>query len=213
LFEPTVATMIRWGAGYGPLTTNGQAWRLFTEMFLHFGIIHVGMNMFVLWQGGQLVERLFGNFAYLVIYIFSGLAGSFLSLYAHPNSVAAGASGAVFGVYGALLGFLVAQRGTVPQAILKSLFGAAGMFVVYNIVFGFMVRGIDMYAHGGGLIGGFLLGMLLSRRLERGANLVRTTIVAILGTLIVLYGFTHLRPIPLPDQDDQGFLRSNSRNS
>jgi rhomboid protease GluP len=201
-FSPSIATMIRWGAGFGPYTTNGQPWRLFTEMFLHFGVIHVGMNMFVLWQGGPLVERLFGNFAYFVIYIFSGLCGSFLSLYFHPYSVAAGASGAVFGVYGALLGFLCVQRGMVPPAILKSLFNAAGMFVVYNVIFGFMVRGIDMYAHGGGLVGGFLLGMLLSRRLAPRANLVRTIVVAAVGTLLAFYGATHLRPIPLPNDAD-----------
>jgi rhomboid protease GluP len=201
-FTPTMQTMVRWGAGFGPYTTNGQPWRLFTEMFLHFGIIHVGMNMFVLWQGGPLVERLFGNFAYLVIYIFSGLVGSFCSLYAHPLSVAAGASGAVFGVYGALLGFLVVQRGTVPPVLLKSLFNAAGLFVVYNIVFGFMVKGIDMFAHGGGLVGGFLLGMLLSRKLVPNANLFRTLVVAVAGTAIVLYLFAHLRPIQPPDQSD-----------
>ena len=83
-------------------------------MFVHFGIIHIGMNMYVLWQGGPLIERLFGNFPYLVIYIFSGLVGSFLSLYAHPLSLTAGASGAVFGVYGALLGYLAVQRSHRP---------------------------------------------------------------------------------------------------
>jgi rhomboid protease GluP len=198
-FSPKIVTMIRWGAGYGPLTTNGQPWRLFTEMFLHFGVFHVGMNMFVLWQGGPLVERLFGNLAYAVIYLLSGLCGSFLSLYFHPYSVAAGASGAVFGVYGALLGFLCVQRGMVPPAILKSFGGAAGLFVVYNVIFGVAVPGIDMFAHGGGLVGGFLLGTILSRRLARNANLIRTIIVAVVGTILVLYGATNLRPIPLPN--------------
>jgi len=94
--------LLAWGAGYGPLTTNGQPWRLFTGDVPAFGIIHIGMNMFVLWQGGALIERLFGNFSYLVIYLLSGLCGSFLSLYTHPFGVSAGASGAVFGVYGAL---------------------------------------------------------------------------------------------------------------
>ena len=207
--EPSMQTMVRWGAGFGPLTTHGQPWRLFTEMFLHFGVIHVGMNMYVLWQGGAIVERLFGNFAYLVIYIFSGLVGSFCSLYAHPLSVAAGASGAVFGIYGALLGFLVVQRGTVPPVLLKSLFNAAGLFVVFNIVFGLAVPGIDMFAHGGGVVGGFLLGMLLSRKLVRNANLLRTLVVTVAGTAIVLYLFTHLRPIHLPDQSDQSALICN----
>jgi rhomboid protease GluP len=199
LLEPTGSQMLRWGAGFGPLTTNGQPWRLFTEMFVHFGIIHIGMNMYVLRQGGPLIERLFGNLPYLVIYIFSGLTGSFLSLYAHPNDLCAGASGAVFGVYGALLGYLIVQRVTIPPPILNSLFRSAGLFVVYNLAFGFALRNVvDMYAHGGGLVGGIVLGALLSRKLVRNANLVRTIIVALLGTLIVLYLFTHLHPLPLP---------------
>jgi rhomboid protease GluP len=197
LLMPSGETMVRWGAGFGPLTTNGQPWRLFTEMFLHFGILHIAMNMYVLWQGGPLVERLFGNFAYFVIYIFSGLTGSFLSLYAHPMDLAAGASGAVFGVYGALLGFLMVQRGAVPAPILKSLFNNAIFFVVANFALGAMQQHIDMAAHGGGVIGGLLLGAFLSRRLARGANLLRTVIVAIVGIALFFYLVHHLTPIPL----------------
>jgi rhomboid protease GluP len=206
-FEPGTAQMLRWGAGYGPLTTHGQPWRLFTEMFVHFGIIHIGMNMYVLWQGGPLIERLFGNFPYLVIYILSGLVGSFLSLYAHPLSLTAGASGAVFGVYGALLGYLAIQRVTIPPRILNALFRSAGLFVVYNLAFGFMLRNVvDMYAHGGGLVGGIVFGALLSRKLVRNANLVRTLVVAVIGGAIVLYLFGHLHPIPLPGDTDQSRL-------
>jgi rhomboid protease GluP len=205
--EPNTQQMLRWGAGWGPLTTHGQPWRLFTEMFVHFGIIHIGMNMYVLWQGGRLIERLFGNFPYLVIYIFSGLVGSFLSLYAHPLSLTAGASGAVFGVYGALLGYLAVQRVTIPPPILNSLFRSAGLFVVYNLAFGFALRNVvDMYAHGGGLVGGAVLGALLSRKLVRNANLVRAIAVAVIGSAIVLYLFGHLHPIPLPGQTDQSSL-------
>lgn len=194
---PSSETMLRWGAGFGPFTTNGQPWRLFTEMFLHFGILHIGMNMYVLWQGGPLVERLFGNFAYLVIYIFSGLTGSLVSLYTHPMDLAAGASGAVFGVYGALLGFLIVQRGAVPAPILKSLFNNVIFFIVANFALGAMQQHIDMSAHGGGVVGGFVLGAILSRKLVRGANLVRTLVVAILCTAIFFYLIHHLTPIPL----------------
>jgi rhomboid protease GluP len=203
LFSPSPRQMLIFGAGYGPLTTHGQPWRLFTEMFVHFGILHIGMNMFVLWQGGLLVERLFGNFPYLVIYIFSGLVGSFLSLFAHPISLAAGASGAVFGVYGGLLGFLVIQRGTVPRVFLKSLFNSVGLFVVYNVVIGLSLKEVDMYAHGGGLVGGFFLGMLLSRRLVRNANLMRAVVTAVICGAVTLYLFAHLRPIETSSNSDQ----------
>jgi len=209
-FEPSPQQMIRFGAGFGPYTTHGQPWRLFTEMFVHFGIIHIGMNMFVLWQGGPFVERLFGNFPYLVIYLFSGLFGSVLSLYAHPDSLAAGASGAVFGVYGALLGFLAIQRGTVPQAVLKSLSKSVGLFVVYNIALGLALKQVDMYAHGGGLVGGFLLGALLSRKLVPNANFRRVLITAVIGAGCVVYIFTHLRPITVSQDTDHGQLPHSS---
>jgi rhomboid protease GluP len=213
LFDPSPRQMLHFGAGYGPLTTHGQPWRLFTEMFVHFGLIHIGMNMYVLWQGGPLVERLFGNFPYLVIYLLSGLVGSVLSLHFHPDSLSGGASGAVFGVYGALLGFLVVQRGTVPQAFLRSLSKSVGLFIVYNIAFGVALKQVDMYAHGGGLVGGFVLGAILSRRLVPHANLWRAIVVAVVGAGCMVYIFGHLRPIAFPGETDQSRSSHFSVNS
>jgi rhomboid protease GluP len=198
LFEPSGQQMLRWGAGFGPLTTHGQPWRLFTEMFVHFGIIHIGMNMFVLWQGGQLVERLMGNFPYLVTYILSGLVGSFVSLFFHPQSLTGGASGAVFGIFGALFGFLLVQRGTVPAPILRSLFNSVGIFVVYNFIFAMMSKEVDLSAHGGGLVGGCILGALLSRKVPGPTNHWRAVTVAIIGGGLAIYLGLHLRPISLP---------------
>jgi rhomboid protease GluP len=199
-FSPTTDQMLAWGAGYGPLTTQGQAWRLFTQMFLHFGIIHIGMNMFVLWQGGPLIERLFGNVSYLVIYILSGLCGSFLSLWAHPMDVSAGASGAVFGVYGALFGYIAVQRKSVPGPILKSLLINVGLFVVLNIAYGLKDKQIDMSAHLGGLLSGAVLGAILSRPLVRGAGQLRGAVVGVVGLLAAVVLAKHLRPAV--DYDD-----------
>ena len=100
-----VATVLEWGANFGPKTMDGQWWRLFTSMFLHFGIIHIGFNMWVLWNVGRLVERLVGNFGFALLYVVSGLLGSVASLAWNPTTISAGASGAVFGVVGALIGF------------------------------------------------------------------------------------------------------------
>ena len=201
LRTPTEPQMIAWGAGYGPLTTHGQPWRLFTQMFLHFGIIHIGMNMFVLWQGGPLIERLFGNFSYLVIYILSGLCGSLLSLYTHPSSVSAGASGAVFGVYGALFGYMAFQRRSVPAPVVKSLLINVGLFVVLNVVFGLTDKQIDMSAHLGGLISGAFLGAILSRPLIRGAGQKRAVVVAVIGLAAAAAVAAHLSPAV--DYEDQ----------
>jgi rhomboid protease GluP len=195
-FDPTSQQMLRWGAGYGPLTTHGQPWRLFTEMFVHFGIIHIGMNMFVLWQGGQLVERLFGHFTFLVIYLLSGLTGSFLSLHFHPLSLTGGASGAVFGIFGALLGYLYVQRGTVPAQILRSLGNSAGIFVIYNFIFAKISSEVDLSAHVGGLVGGIVLGALLSRKLDEPVSFWRPLAIAIIGAALFIFLTIHLRPIP-----------------
>jgi rhomboid protease GluP len=199
--RPTEQQMLAWGAGYGPLTTNGQPWRLFTEMFLHFGIIHIGMNMFVLWQGGALIERLFGNFSYLVIYLLSGLCGSFLSLYTHPFGVSAGASGAVFGVYGALFGYMAFQRRSVPGPVVKSLLINVGLFVVLNVAYGLKDKEIDMSAHLGGLISGAILGAILSRPLVRGAGQMRGAVVAVIGLVAATVAAAHLSPAV--DYEDQ----------
>jgi rhomboid protease GluP len=181
-WEPDPDKMIHWGAGYGPLTTHGQSWRLFTEMFLHFGILHITFNMIVLWQIGPLVERLFGNFCFAAIYLLAGLCGSLLSELMHPMSVAGGASGAIFGLFGALFGFLLVQRGAIPRSIIKSLFTSTMIFVVYNIAAGLSQKGIDMAAHGGGLLGGFVFGALLTRPLaSRKGGALRIFFISLLG--------------------------------
>ncbi len=96
--------MLDWGANFGPMTMNGQWWRLVTCMFLHFGIVHLAMNMWILWGLAQVVERLVGSTGFAIVYMASGIAGSIASLAWYPVAVSAGASGAVFGTAGALLG-------------------------------------------------------------------------------------------------------------
>ena len=115
LMSPSIDGLITWGANYGPRTTSGQFWRLVTNVFVHIGIVHVAMNMIGLWQMGPLVERLLGNRGFLAVYLFSGVCGSLASVLWNPFVVSAGASGAVFGVYGALLAFLLRHRGSIPR--------------------------------------------------------------------------------------------------
>jgi len=200
-WAPDSQAMIHFGAGFGPLTAGGQSWRLLSEIFLHFGILHLAFNMFVLWQVGPLVERLFGNIAFAVIYFLSGLCGSLLSELVHPLSVAGGASGAIFGLYGALFGFLLTQRRLIPGPILKTLAYNAAIFVGYNVVAGASQQGIDMAAHGGGLAGGWILGMLLSRKLLPGAGSVRAVVVAVLGGAAVVWAAGHLPPVADADAE------------
>ena len=90
LLTPDRQTLVRWGAQFGPLTTQGQWWRLFTCTFLHIGILHLLCNMVVLWQIGGILERLLGRSAFLVVYLLAGLAGSLASLAWNPDVVAVG---------------------------------------------------------------------------------------------------------------------------
>lgn len=166
LFAPTVQSVAEWGANFGPKTMNGQWWRLVTCMFLHYGILHLGLNMWVLWDLGGLVERLVGNFGFIVLYFVSGIAGSMASLAWNPLVVSAGASGAVFGVAGALLGLIAFRRDTVPAEVLKHLRNSMVAFLAYNVFYGIAAPGIDMAAHVGGLAAGFVCGLLLSQPLS-----------------------------------------------
>jgi rhomboid protease GluP len=170
-FDPTGDSVIPWGGNYGPKTLNGQEWRLLSSMFIHFGIIHIG----------PLVERLLGNFAFAVAYLLAGLFGSLLSVTVHPQIVSAGASGAIFGMYGVLFGFLLMQRGVIPKPVLVSLTKNALIFVGYNVFYASTTQGIDMSAHMGGLGSGLVLGAVLSRRLVRGAGMFRAAIVLVVG--------------------------------
>jgi rhomboid protease GluP len=158
LLNPDVPTLLRWGANAGLLTLGGQWWRLLTSMFLHIGLIHLAFNMAVLWGIGRFLERLLGQAGFLVVYLLAGLCGSLASLAWNPEVVSAGASGAIFGLYGALLGFLLRERRNVVPEARKRLTRSALAFVGYNFVFGLAIGHVDLAAHLGGLAGGFLCG-------------------------------------------------------
>jgi rhomboid protease GluP len=162
VFNPTADSVLRWGADYGPLTLQGQWWRMVVSTFLHFGLIHLLFNMFVLFSIGLFLESLAGSVPFVALYLVCGLGGSAASLAWHPSIVSAGASGAIFGLYGALLGFLVRHRGSIPAESLASVRKGALTFIGYNLLYG-LRPGVDMAAHLGGLSTGFVLGLFLIR--------------------------------------------------
>ncbi len=169
IMTPLTKDLLTWGANYGANTTGGEPWRLFTCMFLHIGVIHILFNMMVLWNVGPLIERLLGNFGFLVAYVVSGLAGSLASSAWNPYIVSAGASGAIFGLYGVLIGFLLRHKEGIPKEVLLGLQKDAVVFVGYNLVYGFMLPNTDVAAHLGGLLGGFLCGLLVAHPPSREA--------------------------------------------
>lgn len=181
IMDPSAEALVDWGANFGPLTLKGQWWRLLTCTFIHIGLIHILMNMFVLQGVGGFVEKLFGRLSYLTLYILSGLGGSLLSVWIDPSRISAGASGAVFGVYGGLVGFLVAQRKTVPTANVKALANGAFAFVGYNTLIGMTAQSIDMAAHFGGLGAGLAVGLALAQPLPAAwrPQLIRCAVVLV----------------------------------
>jgi membrane associated rhomboid family serine protease len=185
--SPPPATVLDWGANFGPKTLHGEWWRLFAAMFLHFNILHIGLNMWALANLGKLMERLVGNVGFLLLYLVSGLLGSIASVAWNPEVIGAGASGAVFGVGGALLGFLLLRRDSIPAPVLVPLRNSMFSFIGYNVVFGLMMPGIDNAAHLGGLAGGIGCGLLLSHPLtEQGVSKrwLRNAILVVMGTVL-----------------------------
>jgi rhomboid protease GluP len=154
-FSPDIPDLIQWGANFKPLTLNGGWWRLFTSMFLHIGFFHLLMNMYALIFIGILLEPHIGRFRFLVAYLFTGLVSSLTSLYWHDLTVSAGASGAIFGMYGVFLALLTTNF--LEKKMQKTFLASIIIFVLYNLANG-MKAGIDNAAHLGGLLSGLIMG-------------------------------------------------------
>ena len=189
--SPTGEMLIAWGANFAPLTAAGEWWRLLAAAFLHSGVLHLALNMWALWNAGRLTERLYGSVSFLLIYLAAGVTGSLASALWNPKgAVSIGASGAVFGVLGALGAFLAVQKHSVPRQVLLGLRASVLSFMGYTLAIGFLVPGIDNAAHLGGMVAGFVLGAILARPLtapDRGYLLARRLPVAA-ATAVLLAG-------------------------
>lgn len=170
--KPTSQELFAWGANSAAaVTIDGQYWRLLTATFLHAGVLHLALNMFGLWEAGRQICRWFGNGQFLLIYLGSALAGSALSLhFSSQQSVSVGASGAVFGVLGALLMAVWRHRERIPAATSKQLMTSQGIFVAYALLQGFTKPGIDNAAHVGGLVAGAAITLLLAQQMGQVAS-------------------------------------------
>ena len=156
ILEIDAASLVEFGGNVGLLTKNGEYYRLFSSIFLHAGLIHLGSNMYSLYVVGPQVESFYGKLKYLFIFLFSGLTGGILSLSFSPeNVVSVGASGAIFGILGAICYFGYHYRVYLGNVLKSQILPIIGL----NLLIGFMVSGIDNFAHIGGLIGGIFASM------------------------------------------------------
>lgn len=152
-----IDTLLKYGANNAYLTKNGDYYRLLSSMFIHIGLLHLLFNMYALYIIGPQVESFYGKFKYFLIYILSGVSGSILSITFSANTVSAGASGAIFGLMGALLYFGFFYRNYLGSVIKSQIVP----IIILNLVIGFSTSGIDNAAHIGGLIGGILTSLAL----------------------------------------------------
>jgi rhomboid protease GluP len=157
------AEIVHWGANVGALTFSGEWWRLLTCVFLHGSLLHIGFNMWCLWNLGQLAESLYGRWTYAAIYLFCGIGSSLTSAAWGPYRPSVGASGAIFGLAGALIAAFKLGEFSVPRAALQGTLRSLGVFVFYNLVFGAAMPGIDNAAHIGGLVTGLILGAAIAK--------------------------------------------------
>lgn len=156
--------LLKWGANYKPVTTNGQWWRLLTNTFMHGGLMHILANMYGLLFVGIFLEPLLGKTKYLLIYLTTGILASIASIWWYDATVSVGASGAIFGLYGFFLATLLLK--VFPPDFGKAFLASTIVFVGFNLLMGF-TGGIDNAAHIGGLFSGFILGLIMSAQLKR----------------------------------------------
>ena len=176
--------LLVFGANYGPLVKSGEFYRLVLCMFLHAGLIHIGLNMYSLFIVGPRVEDFFGKWKYLIIYFVSGISASLLSVGMNGNIVSVGASGAIFGLFGALVYFGYSYRGYIGTIIRSQIVP----IVLYNLLMGFFIPGIDMWGHIGGLIGGIITAKTLGTIENRKYNPSDIILFIIYFTFLIYLG-------------------------
>ncbi|PTT03034.1 rhomboid family intramembrane serine protease [Pedobacter sp. HMWF019] len=191
VFEPNGQSMVGWGANATVATLNGQWWRLISNCFIHFGIIHLLMNMYALFFVGLLLEPFLGKAKFLVAYLLTGIIASLASLWWHDNTVSAGASGAIFGLYGVFLALLSTNH--VERSMRNGLLANIGIFVIYNLVYGSFKGGIDNAAHLGGLLSGVLIGYSLMPSLQKpdSVRIKRLTLISVPVIAIIFSVITY----------------------
>jgi rhomboid protease GluP len=196
--QPTIADLVYWGANYGPYTIAGQWWRLLTCVFVHIGIMHIALNMWCLWGLGRLAESVYDSWTFGAVYLITGLSASLASLAWNPVGVSAGASGAIFGIAGALISAFYLGEFSLPKTVVSELLKSVLKFAGYNLVIGAFLGHTDNAAHVGGLVSGLVLGALIAKVAPQRDDPFRRISVFWVGILWVFGGavwLRHLHPL------------------
>ncbi len=194
IMEPDNESLLNWGANFKPMTLEGEWWRLLTNCFLHIGIFHLIMNMYALLYIGVLLEPHLGKSRFISAYLLTGIAASIASLWWNDFIISAGASGAIFGMYGVFLAMLTTNL--IEKTARKTLLASIAVFVGYNLIYG-LKGGIDNAAHIGGLLGGVVVGYAMIPSLKNPEeNTLKFGTIGALSFLILTSSFVVYQKLP-----------------
>jgi len=207
--EPTGEDLVAWGGNWRGATLAGEWWRLLTCCFVHIGIVHLLFNMYALLMVGIHLEPLLGRSRVLGLYVITGVFASVASLWWHDNTVSAGASGAIFGLYGVFLALLTTDL--LHKEVRQQLLSSIGIFVVYNLVYG-LQGGVDNAAHIGGLVSGVVMGFAIYPALRRPeAQGLQWTSVAVPTIVLTMAGGWAVGSLPGDDHIFEECMEAFSR--
>ena len=183
------STLMAFGVKSNPEIARGEWWRFITPIFIHIGMLHLFFNSYALWIVGPQVEKLYGAARFVILYVLTGVAGVYASYFYHPQSESAGASGAIFGLFGVLLVFGVRYRNSIPPFFKRAVGTGVLPVIVINLIIGFTIPAIDNSAHIGGLLAGAALAALIPFQ-KPGAEtqgIFRTVQMVLLAVIVVSF--------------------------
>ena len=183
------STLMAFGVKSNPEIARGEWWRFITPIFIHIGMLHLFFNSYALWIVGPQVEKLYGAARFVTLYVLTGVAGVYASYFYHPQSESAGASGAIFGLFGVLLVFGVRYRNSIPPFFKRAVGTGVLPVIVINLIIGFTIPAIDNSAHLGGLLAGAALAALVPFQ-KPGAEtpgIFKTVQMVLLAVIVVSF--------------------------
>ena len=187
IMQPSSEILVKFGANFTPYSLLSEPWRLISCAFVHIGLFHILMNMYAFYYIGSILEPFLGRTRFAAAYLLTAISSSLCSLWWHDITISAGASGAIFGMYGLFLALLTTDL--IRESVRKPMLSSIAFFVGFNLFIGVAGR-IDNAGHIGGLIGGVLIGyaFLKSLRSSHDKKLENTT-VSIVAVVFLIVSF------------------------
>ena len=190
-YKPDPILLIKWGSCFGPFALAGEYWRFLTGVFLHGDVLHIAFNSWCLWSLGKLSERLFGRISTLAIYLLTGIGGYLASVASNADKNSVGASGAIFGLAGAILIGVKFGDLAISAGEKRAIFSSLVFFVVINLYLGSQVGVVDNMAHLGGCVSGVIIGLPLASSLTSSKstnNTIKLGVIVISCVLLAAAG-------------------------